>query len=115
MELNLEGLTKKIESELIDVIPDIQVKYYAKYQVLTEKNYIHNGERAYPGMIEGAIIVYWDRFFDRIAGNGWMFGRDWLFKFDAKDGSCKYDGYPATVTEGVEDFIKRVKAGDIFK
>lgn len=106
---NLTALKSKIENELSPIYSDIKVVIDEKWQVLTEKNAQYNGERAYAGMQEAKITVYWDKFFDRMCGNGWMYGQDWLFKFDAKDGSCKYDGYPATVEEAVEKFIAKMK------
>lgn len=109
----ISSLEEKIKSELLSIYPDLQVNVYLKNQVLNDVNYKYCGERAYAGMQEGCVRVYWDKFFDRICGNGWMFGRDWIFKFDAKDGSCKYDGYPNDVFEAVNIFIQDMKTNKL--
>ena len=105
----LAELKNRIENELSPIYNDIKVVIDENWQVLTEQNAKYNGERAYAGMQEAKITVYWNRFFDKMCGNGWMYGNDWLFKFDAVDGTCKYDGYPSTVEEAVEKFIEKMK------
>jgi hypothetical protein len=105
-------LKEKIEKELLPLYPDMHVFVTDNSQTLSEVNYVYNGEKAYAGMVEGKIAVHWGKFYDRLAGNGWMYGNDWLFKFDSKDGSCKYDNYPENVDKAVELFIEKMKKNE---
>lgn len=104
----LNELKSKIEAALAVNYPDMVVVIDEKWQTATDCNYKSMGERAYPGMVESRIEVSWGKFYDGLCGNGWMYVYTWLFKFDAADGTCKYDGYPATVEEAVDLFIQKM-------
>jgi hypothetical protein len=38
----------------------------------------------YDGSIKGKLCIDWDRFFDRIAGNGWMWGNSEFIEFEVE-------------------------------
>lgn len=44
---------------------------------LTEKSRVYHN-----GMYYHLIRVYWDKFYDRLCGNGWMWGQDAFLCFD---------------------------------
>jgi len=114
----LQIIKDKIITELRDLLPDIRVTIHPYNNIvhktetttMSGEHYYTNGPRAYVGMTEAAIWVYWDKFFDRICGNGWMYGRDMLFKFDIKDGDCKYYDNPIHITYVVNNWIRTLKS-----
>lgn len=115
---NLNSLKSKIITALQPIFPDIHVTVNAHYNTVhkvgpfrnsTGQDYYPYGIRSYIGMTEACMRVYWDKFYDRICGNGWMYGRDSLFKFDIKDGDCKYCELPTYLPQAVDQFIERIK------
>lgn len=114
---DLQVIKDKIINELRAIMPDIHVSIYIdgdivhklKSTTMSGEEYYIFGPRAYVGMQEAHIWVYWDKFYDRLCGNGWMYGQDTLFKFDIKDGDCKYCDKPTFIQEYIDIWIDKKK------
>lgn len=114
---DLQLLKDQIINELRDIMPDIHVDICAadsnvhliKTKTMSGNDYYPYGQRAYIGMVQATIWVYWDKFYDRICGNGWMYGQDALFKFDIKDGDCKYYDQPTFIQDYIPKWIDKMK------
>lgn len=115
---DLQLLKDQIINELRGIMPDIHVAiniptnpnvHIVKTKTMSGEDYYPYGQRAYIGMTEACIWVYWDKFFDRICGNGWMYGQDALFKFDIKDGDCKYCDEPTFIQKYLPQWIDKMK------
>lgn len=114
----LQSIKQTIIRELKPIMPDIHVCVNARYnnvhtitpvRITDGSMHYPYGQRSYLGMTEACINVFWDEFFDRICGNGWMYGQTALFKFDIKDGDCKYCPEPTFINDLIDRFIKERK------
>lgn len=106
----LKDLKSKIENELKEKYEDIHVDIIEHWQVLTERNYIHEHYgKGYTGQKQSKIIVSWNKFYDRIAGNEWMFGSNAHFKFDRETGKIINLKEDLFIEEVVENFINNMK------
>jgi hypothetical protein len=116
--INLQEIKDKIIAELRPIMPDIHISIYANDSIVHKVgpvktigggDYYPFGSRAYVGMKEAKIWVRWDKFYDRICGNGWMYGQDALFKFDPIDGDCKYCEEPTYIQQYINEWIAKIK------
>lgn len=98
---NLLSLKSKIEKELTNLFPDLKVSVYEKADVVTAEQKWLLQQGAYVGMQIDRIDIQWNRFFDKIAGNGWMYGNLEVISIDNSD----YDSAHAYVNE----FIQKMK------
>ena len=63
------------------------------------------------------VRIYWDRFYDRLCGNGWMWGQDLTPHFDDdgkiiisdRDGANNSFGFKYSTTTGYTDIIELLK------